>query len=57
MSIQTFTQLALYVLNVALLAAYYFQAPRYVGVPLALASLATVAWSFVLWRRNRAQGS
>ena len=54
MSTLTFSQLALYVLNVATLAAYYFQAPRYVGVPLALVSLATVAWSFVLWRRSRA---
>ena len=54
MSTLKFTQLALLVLNAGLLAANYFQAPRFVGVPLALLSLATVAWSFVLWRRERA---
>lgn len=54
MSTLTFTQLILFALNAALLAANYFQAPRYVGIPLALLALATVAWSFVLWRRERA---
>ena len=53
MSILTVTQVAQFVLTAALLAAYYFQAPGYVGVPLALVTLASVAWSFVLWRRSR----
>lgn len=54
MSTQTFTLMALLVLNAGMFAAYYFQAPSYVGMPLALASLAIVGWSFVLRRRGRA---